>query len=130
MKRVQSHSSVEKGFSVEERIESDYYTSPKHEYPSRPMKPEFTYKGYTSEDVERFLEGMKKYEEEMLKFYEKVRLYDEDLAFLEKEFHEDLMDEFGLRGHPKESLLYSMACKRGTLYAIYESYSELSELLK
>ena len=46
-------------------------------------------------------------------------------------FHSDLAAEYNLTNHPKEQLLFELACQRGDDFSsIAEHYEELSSLLR
>jgi len=60
------------------------------------------------------------------------RAYSDGEDAMMREFREDLAEEYGVVGHPKESLLFSKAWARGHsdgFYAVAYAYADLVELI-
>lgn len=56
-----------------------------------------------------------------------------ETQILERQFQNDLADEFGVVDNPKADLLYSKAYERGHAYSlneVYIHYADLVELIK
>lgn len=125
-----NHSRIVKSVNFIHNIENRYYESPKQEYPTRPKKPNLN--GYSVSDAESFLQEMKEYEEKMMAYEKNLKAYKEDIAYLNNEFHEDLMDEYNLRDNPKEGKLFEIAYEHGHadgFYSVFCWYDELSQLI-
>lgn len=56
------------------------------------------------------------------------RAYQDDVARLTEEFMKDLIEEFGLTGHPKAQQAYNLAWERGHSGGLHEVYSNMGDL--
>jgi hypothetical protein len=63
-------------------------------------------------------------------YSEHVKVYRTALAEKEREFVEDLFDEFGVMDNPKKGLCFSIAYDMGHAHGFSEIYSKFSDLVE
>lgn len=116
--------------SVQDKVNSGAYTS-RLAYPSTPVKPKLGPKA-TSVEARAYADALEQYERELADVRESRDAYNEDQRQLDEQFRRDLEEEFGMKNHPKASLLFAKAWDMGHSAGygnVLVYYSDLHELV-